>query len=135
MKKAAVIYKTKYGAAEVYAKHIADALHCDIFTLEESKKVDLSEYSAVIYGGGVHAGGIRGFDVFEKTVKKYKDKVNFTIFTCGMNVQNFEARSQLRDVNFSKSHTKGLTCYFFDGKFDPESVKGLDKGIIKWTRK
>lgn len=204
MEKTIVIYKTKYGSAEKYARWIAEELHCDLARLDDLEKSDLKDYDLIIYGGGVHAGGIRGWDTMQKWLKPYLDipyyesaiamdekaeaearsrgekpkgmfsgmisgiarfrgkdrelgKADFArgidrtntdefwenyhpgktvlVFAVGINVQNFDARAQLREVNFDKKWLRPLTCYYLDGEYVPEKVTGIDAKIIGMMKK
>ena len=150
-----VIYKSKYGSAEQYARWIAEELDCEVRCLDDVKARDLEPYDNIIYGGGVHAGGIEGFDTFRKWIRpilkdayfgSFDESVNFrqdwykpskkiVIFAVGINVQNFDARAELRNVNFDKKWQRPLTCYYLDGKYEPERVQGADKLVMKFTTK
>ena len=150
-----VVYKSKYGTAEQYAKWIAEELNCDVKEMGEIKARDLDAYDGIIFGGGVHAGGIEGFDTFRKWLKPvlsdayfasfdegvnfrqdwYKPSKKIIIFAVGINVQNFDARAELRNVNFDKKWLRHVTCYFLDGKYEPEKVQGADKLVMKFTTK
>ena len=153
--KTIVVYKSKYGTAEQYAKWIAEELGCDVKELGEIKARDLEPYEGIIYGGGVHAGGIEGFDTFTKWIRpilkdayfgSFDENVNFrqdwykpakkiAVFAVGMNVQNFEARAELRKVNFEKKWMRPVACYYLDGKYEPERVQGADALVIRFTTK
>ena len=150
-----VVYKSKYGTAEQYAKWIAEELNCDVKEMGEIRARDLDAYDGIIFGGGVHAGGIEGFDTFRKWLKPvlsdayfasfdegvnfrqdwYKPSKKIIIFAVGINVQNFDARAELRNVNFDKKWLRHVTCYFLDGKYEPERVQGADKLVMKFTTK
>ncbi len=150
-----VVYKSKYGTAEQYAKWIAEELNCDVKEMGEIRARDLDAYDGIIFGGGVHAGGIEGFDTFRKWLKPvlsdayfasfdegvnfrqdwYKPSKKIIIFAVGINVQNFDARAELRNVNFDKKWLRPVTCYFLDGKYEPERVQGADKLVMKFTTK
>ncbi len=130
MEKTVVIYKSKNGSTEKYAGWIAEELNCDVVKAEDFSKGDFEKYDNIIYGGWVHAGGIVGFDLIKKNVRRLREK-KVVIFAVGLNIMNSEARMQLRDINFSKRKVKGLTCYYCPGAYDPNSVKGLDAGIMK----
>ena len=155
MKDTIVIYKSKYGTAEKYARWIAEELGCEAKSLDDVRARDLEPYDNIIYGGGVHAGGIEGFDTFRKWIRpvlkdayfdSFDEGVNFrqdwykpgkkiVVFAVGINVQNFDARAELRNVNFDKKWLRPLTCYYFDGKYEPERVQGADKLVMKFTTK
>ncbi len=144
MERTIVIYKGKYGSTDKYAGWIGQELECPVKELSQIKRKDLENYDNIIYGGGVHAGGIRGWDVFKKWVQPilkmdyygklgnpdYIPSKKLVIFTVGVNVRSFDTRSQLRDVNFDKKWLRGLTCYFLPGAYDPAKVKGIDKMIM-----
>lgn len=138
MEKTIVIYTSKYGAAKVYAEAIAKELDCEAKSLKEFKKNELFRYKTIIYGGGVHAGGIEGWDDFRKWLKPYlvqnPPEKKVICFAVGINVQNFDARAQLRDVNFDKSWTRPLTCYYYDGRFDESILSKVDGFIMKMTK-
>ena len=52
-----------------------------------------------------------------------------------MNVQNFDARAELRNVNFDKRYLRPVTCFFLDGKYNPEEIKGADGILMKYVKK
>lgn len=53
MKKVVVIYGSKYGTTEKYAKWISEELNCDLFSYKSIKKDNLLNYDTIIYGGGL----------------------------------------------------------------------------------
>ena len=83
--KTIVVYKSKYGTAEQYAKWIAEELDCDIKELGEIRARDLEPYEGIIFGGGVHAGGIEGIDNFIKMVKPILKDAYFGSFDESVN--------------------------------------------------
>ena len=66
MERTIVIYKTKYGATEKYAKWIGEELDCPVVSADDFNKRDFDLYDNIIYGGGVHAGGLKGFELIKK---------------------------------------------------------------------
>lgn len=64
--KAIVIYNSKTGFTEKYAKWIAEALQCQSISIRE-KLPDLSEYDRIIFGSNVKAGKIGSLIISEKT--------------------------------------------------------------------
>ena len=78
----AVIYKTKYGFTETYARWIAEDLGADLLVAEKVKTADLQNYSIIIYGGGLYAGGVSGITTLTKNFESIKDKALY-LFTVG----------------------------------------------------
>ena len=139
-----------------YAAWIAEELGCRAVSIDEFKKNELKNYDNVIYGGGVQAGGIKELDKFMKWIKSdlklldmYRSgKItaedleksgvidrHYAIFAVGINLDDMEARQQLRDINFPKSYMKQLPCFFLPGEYHPENLKGADKMIMNLAQK
>ncbi len=79
MKRIAVIYQSKYGSTKQYAEWIAEQLGAELLPRAQVKPADLAQYDAVIYGGGLYAGGIGGADlVLKHPVKR------LALFTVGL---------------------------------------------------
>ena len=151
-----VLYTSKYGAAETYARWIAEALGCQAVSLDKFSKKELQGYDTVIYGGGVQAGGVRGLEQFTKWIKgdlKLRQMAKrgtiseaeaagsgafdrqYYIFAVGISLDSEENRLQLRDINFDKDWLRELPCFFLPGAFDPAKLTGVDKAIIKVATK
>ena len=151
-----VLYTSKYGAAETYARWIAEALGCRAVPLDKFSKKELQGYDTVIYGGGVQAGGIRGLEQFTKWIKgdlKLRQMAKrgtiseaeaagigafdrqYYIFAVGISLDSEGNRLQLRDINFDKDWLRDLPCFFLPGAFDPAKLAGIDKAIIKVATK
>ena len=151
-----VLYTSKYGAAETYARWIAEALGCRAVPLDKCSKKELQGYDTVIYGGGVQAGGVRGLEQFTKWIKgdlKLRQMAKrgtiseaeaaesgafdrqYYIFAVGISLDSEGNRLQLRDINFDKDWFRDLPCFFLPGAFDPAKLAGVDKAIIKVATK
>ena len=151
-----VLYTSKYGAAETYARWLAEALGCRAVPLDKFSKKELQGYDTVIYGGGVQAGGIRGLEQFTKWIKgdlKLRQMAKrgtiseaeaaeigafdrqYYIFAVGISLDSEGNRLQLRDINFDKDWLRDLPCFFLPGAFDPAKLAGVDKAIIKVATK
>lgn len=151
-----VLYTSKYGAAETYARWIAEALGCRAVPLDKFSKKELQGYDTVVYGGGVQAGGIRGLEQFTKWIKgdlKLRQMTKrgtiseaeaaeigafdrqYYIFAVGISLDSEGNRLQLRDINFDKDWLRDLPCFFLPGAFDPAKLAGVDKAIIKVATK
>ena len=54
--KTVVIYRSRYGHTEKYAKWLSEKLNADLFEASQIKGLDFSRYDNIIYGGGLCAG-------------------------------------------------------------------------------
>lgn len=129
----AVVYTSKYGSAKQYAKWICEDTGADLFEVDSCTLADLADYSVVVYGGGVHAGGIEGIEFLKKNIKKLSGK-KVIAFAVGINIFSEETQAQLREINFVKK-MKDIPCWCFRGKYEPERVKGIDNKIMGFVKK
>lgn len=157
MSKTAVIYYSKYGTTENYARLIAKELGADLFEAKKTKFRDIKGYDTVVFGGGIYLGGIRGIELITKNWYKGLCEKKVVCFAVGITIDKEENREQCMDINFRKrfvidaeeDHGRDdlsaselikekrlpIKCFFLPGAFDPGKVKGLDKFIIGITKK
>ena len=132
MERTVVIYKSKYGATQQYARWIAEDLNCDLIRQEDFKGKMFEQYDNIIYAGGLQDGGIKGFELIRKNRWRLDGK-KVVGFVVGLSVDSKENRMLVRDINLDKKELKSMTLYYGKGAFRPEDVKGIDKEIIKIT--
>lgn len=134
MMKIAVVYGSKRGTAERYARYIAEETDADLFSYKQIRAKDLADYDIIVYGGGIYSGGIRGLDFIRKNIRRKFRSKRIICFAVGISVESEENRRQCTEINFDK-RLKGLECYYFPGAYDPKTVSGLDKKLMGVTRK
>ena len=83
MKDVLVVYKSRYGATERYAKWIAEALGCEALPLKQVTTAVLLKYRMLIFGGGLYMGRINGVAALTRRFQELKDKTLF-VFTAGL---------------------------------------------------
>jgi menaquinone-dependent protoporphyrinogen IX oxidase len=137
MKKVVVIYGSKYGTTEKYAKWISEELNCDLFSYKNMKKDNLLNYDVIIYGGGVYAGGVKGISILKNNFEKIKAK-DIVIFTCGIsdpkdinNVNQINANiNRIFDLQKNK-----ITIFNLRGGIDYSKLTFLHKTMMKMLKK
>jgi len=78
-----VIYKTKYGSTETYAKWISERLGCEMIDAKKVTVDSLCEYDVIVYGGGLYAEIINGLSLITKNIEKLSDK-KIAVYTTGI---------------------------------------------------
>jgi menaquinone-dependent protoporphyrinogen IX oxidase len=155
----AVIYHSKYGSTERYARWIAEELGAPVFDARKFKKKDLALYDTIVYGGGIYAGGIKGIELITKNWYKGLDEKKVIVFAVGITVESQACRQQCLEVNFEKRFVTDavedqgkdsgqftvsellkekmlpIRCFFLPGAFDPARIRGIDKAIMAVTRR
>lgn len=117
-----VVYTSKTGFTEKYAKWIAEELECEAVELKKAKLSALSDYDQVIYGGWVMGNMVSGYDKIKKLNVK-----ELIVFCSGMSVPTETVRDTI-------AHQNGIPVeqlYYFEGGYAPERVGFMGKMIIK----
>lgn len=117
-----VVYKSKTGFTEKYAKWIAEELGCDAVAFEKIDLATLHDYDQVIYGGWIMASMVSGYDKIKSLQLK-----NVIVFGSGMSVPNeklVETMATQNDIPVEK-------FFYFEGGFDPKRVGFMGRMMIK----
>ena len=160
MSRILVLYHSRYGATERYARWIAEETGAELADARKKKYKykDLLAYDTIVYGGGIYSGGIRGVDLITGHWADGLNQKNLIVFGVGIAVDNDANRQQCLEINFeqrlihwvSGTGDQGadksvrellsmemmpIQCFFLPGAYDPSRVKGLDRHIMALTRK
>lgn len=129
-KEVLVIYKSKYGATERYAKWIAEELGCEAIPAKEAKLKRIRDYDMLIFGGGLYAGTIGGIS---KLTGRFEDlkKKHLMVFTCGLTEPGDNGYyTYLITRNFTEVMRKRIHFFFFPGAIDKDKLSWLDKKLM-----
>ncbi len=123
-----VVYESKYGSTERYAKWIAKELNCKISKLSETNIDELTNYQNIIYGGWIHAGKLEGFNKFQENAYKLKNK-NLLVFSVGLAKTEDPSYKNFKDKNF-KDFTN-LQHFYLRGAFNFDKLNLIDKIMMR----
>ena len=74
--KVMVVFSSKTGNTEKYAKWIAEELGTEAVPANNVRIKDLKDYETIIYGGGLYAERINGIKFIKKNLKKLGIKIS-----------------------------------------------------------
>lgn len=123
-----VIYSSKYGSTENYAKLLGQALGCEACPLESFPWADLKKYDVLVYGGGVYGGKINGLGALKKRWKNLESK-RVAIFAVGERIDASKSPDALKNSNFTED-MKNTPLFLMKGHIFREKLRGLDKLVI-----
>ena len=136
MSKSIVIYTSKRGSTKQYAEWIAEDLGCEALPLSDAYGMDLHEYECIIYGGWIRGSGIVDFDRFAKMLDgELMDRL--IVFGTGFADETAENYAQVWGYSLGKIDPRNehrVLLYILGGRYDPASVTGLDKFLMKTMR-
>lgn len=130
-----VIYKSKTGFTEKYAKKIAKKLNCDAINIKYISKIDISKQDIVIYGSRVHAGMIDGLNKIKKLLKNGTIK-NLVIFATGGTPNKAEELiDKLWKNNLNEEELKTIPHFYMQSGICYEKMGVVDRLIMKMAGK
>lgn len=136
--KSVVVYKSKYGYTEKYAKFIAKNLDCDLFDVKDINPSSLKNYDTIIYGGGLYAGTISGISFITKNFSLIQNK-KVIVFTVGLLHENMENINKSIDKIFESDLKNKISFFHLRGGINYKKLsmvhKIMMKGLYKFLSK
>lgn len=128
-----ILYKSKYGATEKYARMLQKELSCDIRQNSRITPTDLAPYTTIILMGGIYAGGIAGLSTFKKNQEALSSKKT-AIFCVGASPLDASALDQIRQVNL-KGSLQEIPLFYGRGAWDESVMTFKDRMLCKLLQK
>lgn len=129
MKKVAVVYKSKYGSTEKYAKWIAEDVCADIFKAGEIKIDKLKEYDTIVYCGGLYAGGLLGFSFIKNNYHKISVK-KLIVVAVGATLKKEDAIAEVRSQNLTDEMRDNVQFFLLRGGLNYKKMNAIDRLLM-----
>lgn len=132
MKKAIVIYVSKYGTTEKYARWIADEIGAGVSDVRRVKPLQIFQNDTIIFGGAMLAGNMRGIEYISKNSDMLRGK-NLIIFTCGISNPNDAAEMKKIDTAICAKlpeHLQNSKIFHLRGGVDYSKLGFIDKTML-----
>lgn len=124
-----VIYKSKKGYTEYYAKLIGESVDADVYRMDQITLEVLADYDTVIFGGGIYSDKINGINEFTSMIKKELDK-NIIIFGVGMSPIFNEYIDKLYEKNIENKLIHDVKFFFFRGGVELNRLSGIERKVL-----
>ncbi len=122
-----IIYYSKTGNAEKYAKDIGAAVNADVIPFKKYKAKMTKDYDTIIFGARVIGTRIQKIDEFLSTYDQIEDK-NVIIFSVGMSIVTKESRLNLISANLLDTYH--IRFYQLRGSFDYQKLSMMEKLLL-----
>lgn len=132
-KKIAVVYRSGSGFTKDYATWLSQELHCELLSGKSTKISDLLKYDTIIYGGGLYAIGINGFDLIKKNYELLKSK-ELIVFAVGASPEREATIQAVRDANIPEEMRNRIQFYYLRGGFDYKRLSTLNKVLMQFKK-
>lgn len=130
MKKVLVLYKSKTGFSERYARWIAEDLQCDLANLADFNKDSLPQYALIVYGAGVYAGQILGIGKVKRWMEAFPDKT-WVVFATGATPSREKYEEIIFQSNFRKGEVRPAHFYYLVAGINYEQMSLFDR-LLMW---
>ncbi len=131
MKKILVLYKSKTGFSERYARWIAEDLQCDLANLNQLDKASLSEYGLIIYGAGLYAGQIKSIGKIKRWMEDFPEKT-WVVYATGATPSKEGYEELIFKTNFRQGEVRPAHFYYFVAGINYERMSFIDRLQIKF---
>jgi menaquinone-dependent protoporphyrinogen IX oxidase len=132
-KKVLVIYKSKYGSTKRYAQWIAEEVEADLEDSSEIKTDDLQKYDTIVFGGSLHAVGIKGVKILIDNFEKIKDK-KLIVYGVGATPLREETVVQVFNANFKEDIRDKINFFYLRGAFNYDKLSIGDKTLMNFLK-
>ena len=129
-----VIYKSKTGFTERYAKWIAGELFCDMIPYGERKKICFDQYGTVVYGGAFYAGSINGIKWFKEKIPELNGKT-LIVFVTGAMQENVPEIEESMKRNFTEEERQKVKLFYMQAGLCYEKMGITDKILMAGLKK
>jgi menaquinone-dependent protoporphyrinogen IX oxidase len=127
--KVLVMYKSKYGSTKRYARWIAEEVKADLKDSSEMKAEDLQKYDTIVFGGSLHAVGIKGVRFITDNFEKIRDK-KVIVYGVGATPWREGDIMKVYDANFKEGIRERINFFYFRGAFDYDKLSVGDKTLM-----
>ncbi len=131
--KAIVIYKSKSGYTETYAKWIAEELKCNLKQAYDVESDELQKYDVIIYGGGLYSVGINGISLIKKNYSLLANK-KIIVWATGANPGRENELLHVWNHNFTKAELEHIKTFYLRGGFDYKKLSAKDKILMSMLK-
>ncbi len=134
MKKLAVVYASRYGSSLKYAQWIAQRAGGQLIEASRLKKGDLSQYGAIVFGGGVYAGSLNGINRLIKFKEEICGKKLILFFVGITDTEDSGSYKKAAKESVPPAILENASLYYLRGALDYNKLSFLHKGVMRAMR-
>lgn len=128
-----IIYKSKYGATEKYARMLSEATGFPCVTVKEADINEVAEKDVIIAGGGIYAGGMACTPYLKKNIGRLNGK-KIIAFMCGASPYDEKSVNEITGRNM-RDGLSGIPVFYCRGGFNLNTMSFKDRALCKMLRR
>ncbi|MCJ7582460.1 MAG: flavodoxin domain-containing protein [Candidatus Aminicenantes bacterium] len=127
-----ILYRTKYGSTEQYARWIAEDVRADLFKIDNFDTTQFEQYSRIIIGSPTYMGKIQ----ISNFLKKYWDILKTKqVFLFNTGLFPGESPESKKSFELIPAHIREHIEYIkLPGKIDMKKLKFTEKMIARLVK-
>ncbi len=129
MRKIAVVYKSKYGTTERYAKWITQDVGASIFKSNELNLNQLKGYDVIVYCGGLYAGGILGFNFIKRNYPMLSDK-RLIVVAVGASLKKEDELEGVKNHHLTDEMKGKVEFFMLRGGLNYKEMSWIDRLLM-----
>ena len=134
--KTVIIYASQTGFTKQYAEWISEQVSCDCVELKDAKKLHLSDYDAIVYGGWFVAGGIKKVSWFKKQIPSLSAAgKKLIVFATGATPAESPDIPDTLRKNFTDDEWSKIKAFYCPGGLNYDRMNGLSKFVMHMLAK
>ena len=133
--KALILSRSKTGFAERYARYLSSQTGGEVLPLEQAGNLELSQYDAVIFGGGCYAGRISGL---RKAMTLCRRQGVEKLIFYGVGATPNKAQEQIETLwnqNLSAQEREQYPHFYMQGGLNYEKMSPFSRFLMKLLAK
>lgn len=128
--KTIVVYHSKTGFTERYARWLAEAFPCDIRPLRGLNADALQGYDTIVFGGRVQAGKIGGLKKLRALLPASADK-RLILFATGAAPAQTQASLALWPANLTAQEQQTIPCFYLQSGINYEKMGWAERLLMR----
>ena len=133
MKNILVIYSSKYGSSEQYARMIEKNIKCKTVKAESITSDMIKSACTLIFIGGIYAGKIRGLDALRKKIHVFNGN-NVILVAVGASPYDESSVKMLRKKCVN-GFPEGTAFFYARGAYNEKAMTFTDLTMCRMLRK
>lgn len=133
--KTLIMYKSKTGFTEWYAKFIAKEVDGTLMDMKDVTAEKMSGYDVVVYGGGLYAGMINGYKQAKDMCEKSSAKILILFATGGTPNAAAKEVEEIWKNNLSAEELQSIPHFYMQGGICYEKMSFSNRAIMKTMSK
>lgn len=130
MKKTLVLYKSKTGFSEKYARWIAEELDCDLAEFSAFDRSKLQNYQLIIYGAGLYAGQINGIGKIKRWMEE-NPRIIWVVFATGATPDKQAYEELIFKSNFRQGEARPAHFFYLLAGINYEKMGFFNRLLMK----